>query len=496
MSYALNAHERLVVFVCLSLATFMMVLDYSIANVSIPYIAGDLAVSVDLGTYVITAFAVGNAIGLAMTGWLTKRMGQIRLITWSIGLFTFFSWVCGLSFSLEMLIVGRFIQGFVAGPVIPLSQSLLLLQGSDSTRTRDLAIWSTIVITAPVLGPILGGYISDWYQWSWIFYINIPIGIVSMCGIYFVLRRFETAVERVSGDIIGMLLLAVGTSCLQIFLDKGQQWDWFNSSKITCLAWGALVCLTALVIYELAHKRPFLNLKLFAIPSFSLAIVALLISYAIYFGTIVLVPLWLQEYMGYSSEWAGLVVAALGIAPVFLSLVTPKVIRRVGNLKTLLIAFIFFAVACFYTRLFETNVDAWHVAFSRFIFGFGFVFYISPLLGMSVEGIPDEKLASATGIFHFLRSLIGAVGTSCFTTLWMRRTIFHHERLAERVHVIEKKTRASLELLNQAVDKQAAMLAINEVFSLMGYLFVGLIVLLVMWELAMHTGLREKIFLR
>jgi DHA2 family multidrug resistance protein len=230
-----------------------------------------------------------------------------------------------------------------------------------------------------------------------------------------------------------------------------------------------------------------MELRLFSIPSFSLSIISLMVSYAIYFGTIVLVPLWLQEYMDYNAEWAGFAVCTLGIAPVFLTMLTPKIMKKVGFLTTLLISFFIFGVSCFYTSFFTTEIDIIHIALSRFFFGIGFAFYINSLISLSVEDIPPEKLPSATGIFHFVRAMITGVGTSVFTTLWVRRTIFHHERVGESLTPFNPMTpqatdSAALGLLNRALDKQAAILAINEAFYVMGWVFAGLIVVLIAWN--------------
>lgn len=487
-TYNLTPAQRILLFLSLSLATFMMVLDYSIANVSIPYIAGDLAVSDDEGTYVITSFATGNAVGLAMTGWLTKRVGEVKLFTISIALFTFFSWICGLSTSLGMLIIARVIQGVVAGPMIPLSQSLLIQTGTPQTRTRDLSIWSTIVIAAPVVGPVLGGYISDWYVWPWIFYINIPVGIFCVITTWAILHHYEAKTIPEPGDYLGIILLSLGVGCLQVLLDKGQQWDWIRSERIRILGITTIVSFTFLIIREIWHRKPLLDLTLFKIPSFTLSIVCLMISYAIYFGTVVIVPLWLQEYMGYNAEWAGTAVAALGIAPVCLSMITPKLMEKLGNVRTVAIAFSVFAIGCFYSTTFTTLVDVQHVAFARFVFGFGFICYVAPLINMSVQMLPPEKLASGAGIFHFLRAMMGAVGTSVFTTIWIRRTIFHHERISGCLTPFNPSTpvittQADRLNLNGMLDQQAALLAINDCFFLMGWLFVILVALLIGWYL-------------
>ncbi len=479
---------RIVLFLAISLATFMMVLDYSIANVSIPYIAGDLSVSTDQGTYVITSFAVGNAIGLAMTGWLAKRVGQIKLLCLSLALFTLFSWTCGASVNLSMLVIFRFIQGFVCGPMVPLSQSLVLsMAPTPQKRSRDLAIWSMIVITAPVLGPILGGYISEWHHWPWIFYINIPIGIFSAAAIWIIMRERESAKEKAPYDVIGFILLAMGVTALQVLLDKGQQWDWMNSNLIRILGITTIVSFTLLIIREVYHKTPFLELRLFSIPSFSLAITCLSISYGIYFGSIVLVPLWLQEFMGYDAVWAGLAVCSIGIGPFLFSLTSPYVMRKIGIIPTIILSFSIFGGACFYTAYFTPQVDVRTIAFSRLFFGLAMVFYINPLTQLSVSHISNVNLPSATGIFHFFRSMFGGIGTSVFTTLFQRRTIFHHHQVGSVLTpynpllppTMDEESRA---LLNNGLDVQASMLAINDAFFLMAWLFIGLILLLLFWR--------------
>lgn len=477
-----------VLFLAIGLATFMIVLDYSIANVSIPYIAGDLSVSVDQGTYVITSFAVGSAIGLALTGLLTKRFGDIRLFVVAILLFTIFSWTCGMSFNISMLVVNRFIQGLVSGPIIPLSQSLILKRGTPESRTKDVAVWTTIVIAAPVIGPILGGYISDWYHWSWIFFINIPIGIFAALIIWFMLKGSDTPTEKVAYDPLGILLLSVGVGSLQILLDKGQQWDWLNSPLIWTLAIGSILGFTYLIFWELWHKKPFLELRLFRIPSFTLSIISLLISYAIYFGTIVTVPLWLQEYMGYNAEWAGFTVAFLGIGPLFISMFIPKLIKTLGNLITLQVGMAIFAASCFVSAFLTTDVNWQYIAATRLFFGFGLAVYFNPLIGLSVQDIPKEKLPSATGIFHFVRAMAGGIGTSIFTTLWIRRGYFHHARVGEALTPFnpitpQAHTPQELALLNNALDVQASLLSLNDTFYFMAWLFLLLITLIGGWSL-------------
>lgn len=478
--------------IALALGTFLIVLDYSIANVSIPYIAGDLGVNLDQGTYVITSFAVGNAIALALTGWLTKRVGAVRLLILSVVLFTFFSWACGAAYNFFMLILCRFIQGAVSGPLIPLSQSLIISTRPPEQRNAALSFWSTIVIVAPIVGPMLGGWITFDYNWRWIFYINIPVGIVAAMILWTYLTDRETAIEKEPLDFVGFILLAVGVTCLQVLLDKGEQWDWQRSPAIRTLGVISFVSLTFLVGWDLTTKKPLLDLRLFKISSFAVSVIVLAFAYAIYFGTVVLVPLWLQANMGYNSIWAGLAVAPIGIVPALLSLLGGKMITKWGKLIPLFLCFLFFALSSFYSAYFTTDVDFAHVAFSRFLLGFGLFFFFTPLIALSVQDIPLDKLPSATGIFHFVRAMVGAVGTSLFVTLWDRRIEHHHldigsvitpfnpnaTQIFTDLKAIGITGKSALDIVNNLLNNQSALLAINECFFLMGWIFLGLTILL------------------
>lgn len=476
----------------LSLGTFLIVLDYSIANVSIPYIAGDLAVSVDEGTYVITSFAIGNAIVLPITGWLTNRLGMVRLFLLSLALFTLFSWICGSSLNLEMLVISRFIQGAVAGPLIPLSQSLLVKIYPAEKRNRAVSLWSTVIIVAPIVGPVLGGWLSYDYSWPWIFFINIPIGIFCIIVLKILFKDFETPINIQKTDWIGLLLLALAVMSLQIVLDRGQEFDWWNSLIIRTLAITSIVSFSFLFAWEFICPQPLLELKLLKIPSFSLSIIYIAISYAIYFGTVVLIPLWLQTNMQYTSIWAGLAVAPMGIIPVLCTTFIGKWIEKVGKILPLFISFVSFAVACFYTAYFDTDIDFFHIAFSRFLLGIALLFFITPLISFSIQDLPNDKLASGTGMFHFVRAMMGAVGTSLFTTLWTRRSYFHHsnivtyvneQRLAidefySKIHQLQIKGDKAVTLVNNLCNDQAALLALNDCNYVMGWIFLILILIL------------------
>jgi len=261
--------------VALSLATFMQVLDSTIANVAIPTIAGNLGASNSQGTWVITSFGVANAISIPITGWLAKRIGEVKLFLWATVLFAFASWLCGISNSLEMLIFFRVLQGVVAGPLIPLSQSLLLNNYPPAKRSTALALWSMTVIVAPICGPILGGYISDNYHWGWIFFINVPIGIAVVALTLKTLKGRETATQIRPIDSVGLVLLVLGIGCLQVMLDRGKELDWFNSTEIIVLAAVAVVALCFLVVWELTDDHPIVDLSLFKSRNFTIGVLCI-----------------------------------------------------------------------------------------------------------------------------------------------------------------------------------------------------------------------------
>lgn len=472
--------------IALSLCTFMQVLDYSIANVSIPYIAGDLAVSNENGTWVITMFAVGNAIALPLTGWFTERYGSTRIMVLSTALFTLFSILCGISFSINMLIFMRFVQGFVAGPLIPLSQSLLLMSFSRKKRNLGLALWNMVAIVGPIAGPILGGWITFDYSWPWIFYINIPIGIISCVVIWIIYKERETPVRKDSVDWVGIILLATGVSTLQIMLDKGQQYDWWHSNVIISLSVVSFISLIFLVIWEITSKNPIIDFLLFKNRNFALGTLLTSLSYMTLFGTIVLSPLWLQTNMGYTALLAGFAVSTVGIIPFFAVILVAKLMDKIKLRFLVAFCLFLFASSFFYFTCFDTSISFKKVAISRFYLGFAVSCYLAPLTALSFAYFPTHKLTMGTGIFHFFRILMGGVGTSFFVTMWERRAVHHHSNLVDNItffNPLSKHAFSKLEsvdfmkkqtflFIDEEAWRQAFMLSLNDVFLVAAWLFL------------------------
>lgn len=471
----------------LSLGTFMQVLDTSIANVALPAMSGDLAVSPNQGTWVITSFAVSNAIALPLTGWLSRRFGDVRLFVASTLLFTIASWLCGLAPTLPLLIAARVLQGAVAGPMIPLSQSLLLSNYPPEKKGLALALWSMTVIVAPILGPILGGWITDNISWPWIFFINLPVGIVSAFLTWTLIGKRSSATQIVPIDKVGLVLLVLGVGALQILLDKGNDLDWFESGTIVTLAVISVAALCALVIWELTDRHPVVDFHLFGQRNFLVGTIILSFGYLVFFGNVVVLPLWLQTNMGYTATWAGLAAAPIGLLPVFLSAVVGKNMHKVDLRVWATFSFAVFAAVSFWNSNFNSDVTFQQIVIPRLLMGFGVATFFVPLTALTLSGIPHNQLPSATGLSNFSRILAGSFGTSLSITLWDRRADFHHSILASHISAFDPSAGDVLgslsnpatdpAMLNQMINQQAVLMATNDIFWLSGCFFVALMLL-------------------
>jgi len=476
--------------IALSLATFMQVLDSTIANVAIPTIAGNLGSSLSQGTWVITSFGVANAISIPITGWLAKRLGEVKLFLWSTILFVIASWACGMSKSLEMLIFFRVIQGIVAGPLIPLSQSLLLNNYPPAKRSLALALWSMTVVVAPICGPILGGYISDNYHWGWIFFINVPIGgIVVMLALQ-TLRGRETKIQQRRVDAIGLALLVIGVGSLQVMLDRGKELSWFDSTEIIVLTAVAVVAISFLIVWELTDKDPIVDLSLFKSRNFTIGCLCISLAYMIYFGAIVLLPQLLQEVYGYTATWAGLASAPVGILPVLMSPIIGRYANKLDMRLLVTFSFIMYAV-CFYWRAytFEPEMDFAASAWPQFVQGFAVACFFMPLTAIILSGLPPERLAAASSLSNFLRTLAGSIGTSITTTMWSNGESLHHSHLTESITPYNPNAVEAYNQLQglgmshqqasgyiaQQITSQGLIISANEIFWLSGGVFLVLL---------------------
>lgn len=477
--------------IAVSLAMFMNVLDTSIANVAVPTIAGDLGVSPNQGTWVITSFVVSTAIALPLTGWLSRRFGEIRLFIGSVLLFTLFSLMCATAADLPMLVLFRIMQGAAAGLMMPLSQSLLLMNYPEHKRGMALSIWSMTTVVAPVVGPILGGWLTDHYSWPWIFYINIPVGIISSWITWELLRGRETETARLPIDAVGLCLLVIGVASLQIMLDKGNDEAWFQSDTIITLAIVSTVTLTFFIAWELTDDNPIVDLTLFKRLNFTVGTLALSLGYLTFFGNVVIFPLWLQTQMGYTATWAGIAAAPMGVMALVLAPIVGRNIHKVDLRILISIGFTIFAASSFWNSMFNTQVDIAHLVMPRLLFGFGIPLFFVPLITMSLSGLPGNKIASASGVINFMRMLGGSFGTSISISLWDQRQALHDAHLNENItayspvtekayqhlHALGIHGLAASQSLARTVSKQAFMLATNDFFWLSGWIFLSLMAL-------------------
>ncbi len=489
---SLGAGKLLLLNIAIGLGTFIQVLDTSIANVAIPYIAGNLSVSADQGTWVITSFSASNAIVLPLTGWLTNYFGRVRLFVWSILLFSLISLLCGLANSLAMLVFLRVIQGAVAGSLIPLSQSLLVLNNPPEKQGSALGFWAMIVIIAPVIGPIIGGYLTDEYSWPWIFYINVPIGLFSASIVWYFLKNKESEIQRYPIDWTGLVLLTIGVGSLQILLDKGKDLDWYESTIIIGLTVISIISLIYFAIWTYFQKYPIVDFSFFKNRNFIIGTICVTLGFLVYFGSTVTVPLWLQTEQNYNAFWAGVAVAPIGIVPLFLSTTLGKLMGRVDLRNFVALSFLLFSLGFFYQANFTTEVDLYTIMKARFFQGFGVAFFFLPLTQLALSEVPKESFPSASGLFHFIRILVGSgFGTSLAIQIWTRLEIFHHARLAESLTSYQQQvTQFFLNLKNQnpvftneittnvldrLTEQQAYVLALNDLAWIGGWMFLALI---------------------
>jgi MFS transporter, DHA2 family, multidrug resistance protein len=476
-----------------ALATFMNVLDSSIANVAIPTLSGDLGVSVDEGTWVITVFSAANAVAIPLTGWLTQRIGQVKLFTGAILLFVMSSALCGIAPNLTVLLAARVLQGVAAGPLIPLSQALLLSTFSKEKSGSALSLWAMTATVGPIAGPVLGGWITDRYSWSWIFYINVPVGIFAAAVVWFVYRDRETQTRRLPIDTVGLVALIGWVAALQVMLDKGKDLDWFNSPVICALGVFALIGFAFFVIWELTEEKPIVDLRLFTGRNFLGGTIAISVAYAIFFANLVLLPQWIQEYLGYRAVDAGLVTAPLGVFAVILAPVMGRMMKKIDARVLATIAFLGFSVVFFMRSEYTTDVDQYTLVLPTLLQGIPTALFFVPLTAIILSGLTPDKIPSAAGLSNFVRVFAGAVGTSLLATGWNDRTILHHSHLNEQINsynpifthsiaqvqsTLQIGASNALAFVERGLEAQAAMLGINDICWLSAIVFVLIVPLI------------------
>jgi DHA2 family multidrug resistance protein len=426
--------------VVVALAAFMEVLDTSIANVALPYMAGNLGASNDQSTWVLTSYLVSNAIILPISGWLAGALGRKRFFMACLSIFTVSSLLCGVAPSLGFLLLFRVLQGVGGGGLQPMAQAILADTFPPQQRGLAFALYGITAIMAPTIGPTLGGWITFNYSWRWIFFINLPVGIIT----WFLVRRFvedppylaRLKAVGVKLDYIGIALLALGVGALQVLLDKGQEDDWFGSHFITTLVVVSAVCLVSLVIWEWHQKAPIIDVRMFKSFNFAFSSLMMFTLGILLFSSLVLMPQFLQTLVGYTSELAGLALSAGGLVLLIEMPIMGQLTTKIQARYLIAFGWLALSIAMFYST---TRIDL-QISFSAAtwlritqVIGLGFLFV--PITLVAYIGIAPEKNNAVAGIVNFMRNMGSSVGTSLVTTLIARRSQFHQARLVEHVRV-------------------------------------------------------------
>ncbi len=490
---------RWLVAVAVMSSAVMEVLDTSVVNVSLPHIAGSLSATVDESTWVLTSYLVANAIVLPLTGWLANYFGRRRLLLSVVAGFTVSSLLCGIAPNLPALIFFRVVQGTTGGGLQPLSQAVLLEEFPGHERGKAMAFWSMGIIAAPILGPTLGGWITDTYSWRWVFYINLPIGIASliMIGLFVsdppYLRR-----GKLRADVWGFGMLAVGMGALQIMLDKGQEEDWFGSRFIISLAVLAAGFLAAFVIRELTTEQPIVHFRLLTFRSFGAGIgMATLLGFVLY-GSLVTLPLFMQTLLGWTSATAGLWTSPRGIATACAMPLVGYLLGRGWDGRWMLVfGFTVAGIAFFGYSHMDLDSGTWDILLHLLNQGAGLAFIFVPLTVLAMDQIPKHETGYATSLYSVMRNIGSSMGVSFVTTWIARRSQSNQSLLAAHVTDVSPVTRQALEqaqrlfvrggadpvtashraqaMLYGAVQQQATLLSFLSVFRLMGFLFLLII---------------------
>lgn len=489
-------HGKWLIAFTVMLPTLIEIIDTSIVNVSLDHIRGSLSAGIDEATWAINAYLVANAIVIPMSGWLSRLFGRKSYQIGSIVLFTVSSFLCGSAWSLQSLIFFRVLQGMAGGGLVPVSQSILLEAFPPKQHGVAMAIFGIGTMVGPIMGPIMGGWITDNWSWRWIFYINIPIGALAILMNVIVIedppwmRRLRMRV-----DYSGLIFLAIGLGALQLVLDKGQQEDWFNSELIIAFALISVFALAFLFVNEITDSQPIVNLRLFKDRTFATGNLVMFFLFFNLFGSIVLLPIYVQSLMGYSAYDAGLVLGPGGIATLICMPFVGKLVQKVNPKKILACGILICAYTTWTMSHFNLQADFWTFMLPRITLGFGMGFSFIPLTTLTLSHIPREKMGQATSMYNLLRNMGGSVGIAFVTTFLARRTQFHSARLVEHLTPLDPayalakgKAAAALAakglpgagadgLIYGQLMRQARMLAFNDTFGITAVMLLFVLVL-------------------
>jgi len=487
------------------LATFMEVLDTSVANVSLPHIAGSLSASTDESTWVLTSYLVSNAIILPMGGWFSMLFGRKRFYMICVALFTVSSFLCGLAPTLGLLIVCRVMQGIGGGALQPISQAILVESFPREKQGMAMAVYGMGVVVAPVVGPTLGGWITDNYSWRWIFLINIPVGILSLLLTslliadppYLLRRGFKDGLKI---DYVGFSLLALGLGSLEVVLDEGQREDWFSSHFIVTFALIMAVCLIAVVFWELRQKQPVIDFRILKERNYMLATVSMLLLGFVLYGSTTLLPLFLQTLLGYTALLSGLVLSPGGIAICMLMPLVGFLVHRYEARWLVVLGVLISASGLLAMSRFTLEIDYRTAVWGRIVQSLGLAFLFVPISTVAFTLIPKERINYATGLFNLARNIGGSSGIATVTTLLARRAQYHQAVLVSHLTPYDPAYRDTVARVASVLVahgsgppdaaqgaagvvygtllKQSSMLAFADAFWVMAVLFIAIIPLM------------------
>jgi len=492
-----------IVAIAVMFATFMEVLDTTVVNVSLPHIAGNLGGTIDESTWVLTSYLVANAIVLPLTGWLARTFGRKRLLMTSVAGFTISSLLCGLAPTLPLLVAFRLIQGATGGAMQPLSQAVLLEAFPPHERGKAMGFWGLGIVVAPIIGPVVGGWLTDTYSWRWVFYINLPVGIASlvMTKLYVFdppyLRR-----ESSSIDYWGIGLMALWVGSLQLALDLGQERDWFSSRFIITLIVTSGLGLVAFLWRQWVAAEPVVDLRVFKIRTYSTGVFLMTTLGFVLYGSLVLLPLMLQTLLGYPSLQAGIAMAPRGMGSLIGMPAVGLLIGRFDPRKMVAIGLVVGAFTLFWLARLNLNAGYWDIFWPQFFQGLGLSALFVPLTTISMDPIPKERMGNATSLFNLMRNLGGSIGIAVTGTLLARKQQQHINLLGEHVTPYSAAATASLDSARQgfiaagsdpvtatqqayaavfgAVQRQAGMVSFVELFTLLGIIFLLLLPLVLL----------------
>ena len=504
-----------IIAISVMLGTFMEVLDTTVVNVSLPHIAGNLSASTDEATWVLTSYLVANAIVLPLTGWLANYFGRRRILLISVAGFTFFSFLCGIAPNLPALIVFRIFQGATGGGLQPLSQAILLEAFPPEQRGKAMAFWALGIVVAPMLGPVLGGWITDSYSWRWLFYINLPIGILAV--VMAMLFIFDPPYIRRTSQVIdypGIGFLALGIGALQIMLDKGQEEDWFGSHFIITLTLLAIGGLVFFVVRELVTKEPVVHLRIFKIGNYSTGVFLMTVLGFVLYGSTVLIPLWLQTLMGYSALEAGMAMLPRGLGSFLFMPIVGILMSKIEPRKLLASGLIVCSVSLYLLSRLNLNAGYWDIFWPQLLQGTSMGLLFVPLTTVTNDRIPRHEMGNATSLFNLMRNIGASIGIASVTTIVARHTQEHSNILAGHITNYDPATTTVFEATRRAlmaqgmdlvtatkqayaaifgmVQQHAAMMAYLDAFLLLSILFIFMLpLILIMKKPAKQGGSAE-----